>query len=225
MVPAAVLPVFDAISRLCRQPDGEARRRTSGPACADVARFAAAPPRSNRDGSTPIDQNRRDHLSIEIIQALEAIARVKPLVLVLEDLHWSDNSTVELIAQLHAAQSLRGLLLIGTYRPAERAEEQPYFLRVCQELQAHFQLEDLALHLLSVGEVQEYLKSAYGQWKDVETARRSSCIPEPKEPPLPRPPHQASGWQRQPSVGRERMVPGARLALGANRPADASGSD
>jgi tetratricopeptide (TPR) repeat protein len=162
------LPVFDAISRLCRQPDGQRVVDLLGRHAPTWLDFLQPPARSNGDHSTPVDRNQRDHLAMEITEALEAIARVKPLVLVLEDLHWSDNSTVELIAQLARRAEPARLLLIATYRPAERTEEQPYFLRVCQELQVHFQLEDLALHLLSVAEVQEYLQSAYGRWRNVD---------------------------------------------------------
>ena len=51
--------------------------------------------------------------------ALEAVTSLRPLVLVLEDLHWSDPSTVDLVSLLaHRCEPAR-LMVIGTYRPVE----------------------------------------------------------------------------------------------------------
>ena len=44
----------------------------------------------------------------------------QPLVLVLEDLHWSDAATLDLLAWLARRREPARLLLIGTYRPASR---------------------------------------------------------------------------------------------------------
>jgi hypothetical protein len=41
----------------------------------------------------------------------------QPLILVLEDLHWSDYSTVDLVAT--ARRDPTRLMVIGTYRPVE----------------------------------------------------------------------------------------------------------
>ena len=55
----------------------------------------------------------------EMAQALEALAAEAPLVLVLEDLHWSDFSTLELISASRAAERAGATLIVGTYRPVE----------------------------------------------------------------------------------------------------------
>jgi predicted ATPase len=72
----------------------------------------------------------------ELTHAIEALTAVKPLVLVLEDLHWSDHSTIELIARLPPADHAR-LLVIGTYRLAELVDVD---LRSCESsrARAHF---------------------------------------------------------------------------------------
>ena len=50
---------------------------------------------------------------------LRNAAQVQPLVLVLEDLHWADSGTLDLLR--HVARSIEGtrLLLVGTYRDVE----------------------------------------------------------------------------------------------------------
>ena len=55
----------------------------------------------------------------EAAEALEAVAAARPLVLVLEDLHWADPSTVDLLAWLARRTTPARLLVAGTYRPAD----------------------------------------------------------------------------------------------------------
>src|SRR5262249_18738451 len=43
----------------------------------------------------------------------------RPLVLVLEDLHWCDYATLDLLAALAHRRDPAALLVIGTYRPAD----------------------------------------------------------------------------------------------------------
>ncbi|MEV4235707.1 AAA family ATPase [Nocardia sp. NPDC049737] len=55
----------------------------------------------------------------EILTVFEQLAISQPVVLVLEDLHWADDSSRELLAFLIANLTQRDLLLIGTYRPTD----------------------------------------------------------------------------------------------------------
>jgi predicted ATPase len=50
----------------------------------------------------------------ELAEALEAWTRTTPLVLVLEDLHWSDVSTVNLLTYLAQRRDPVRLLVLGT---------------------------------------------------------------------------------------------------------------
>jgi len=50
----------------------------------------------------------------EMGEALEALTAELPLVLILEDLHWSDYSTLDLISYLARQRQPAHLLLIGT---------------------------------------------------------------------------------------------------------------
>ena len=55
----------------------------------------------------------------EAAEALEAAGSDRPLVLVLEDLHWADPSTVDLLEWLARRDTPLQLLVLGTYRPAD----------------------------------------------------------------------------------------------------------
>ena len=67
----------------------------------------------------------KDRMLREMAEAIEAFTADTPLILVLEDLQWSDNSTVDLIAYLARRPGLARLLIVGTFRPAETIVEAP----------------------------------------------------------------------------------------------------
>lgn len=58
-------------------------------------------------------------LLLTLLQQL--LQHVQPLVLVLDDLHWADQPTLDLMTALLEAQGLAGLVLIGLHRPVPRS--------------------------------------------------------------------------------------------------------
>jgi predicted ATPase len=79
------------------------------------------------------------------------------LVLVLEDLQWSDTSTIEWLAYLARRPERLRLLVLGTYRPAEVIARRHPVRQTVQELVAHRLCQDLHLEFLSLAEVQAYV--------------------------------------------------------------------
>ncbi|QLY27560.1 AAA family ATPase [Nocardia huaxiensis] len=59
----------------------------------------------------------RTRLFGEILTVLEQLAATRPLVLILEDLHWSDDATRELLTFLTTNIADGECLMVGTYRP------------------------------------------------------------------------------------------------------------
>jgi DNA-binding winged helix-turn-helix (wHTH) protein/predicted ATPase len=111
--------------------------------------------------SPPQPASSRERMLRELNEAIEALTADTPLVLVLEDLHWSDNATVDQICSLAQRRDPAQLLVLATYRPAELIVR-PHPLRALkQELQAHGQCQELALGLLTEGEVAEYLTTRF----------------------------------------------------------------
>ena len=55
----------------------------------------------------------------ELAGAIEAITVEVPLMIVLEDLHWSDYSTLDLISYLARRRDRARLIVVGTYRPVD----------------------------------------------------------------------------------------------------------
>jgi hypothetical protein len=56
-----------------------------------------------------------------LVGLVETISIDQPLVLVLEDLHWSDRATVDLLSMLAQRPERARAMVVATYRPAEAA--------------------------------------------------------------------------------------------------------
>ncbi|WP_165492100.1 helix-turn-helix transcriptional regulator [Egibacter rhizosphaerae] len=71
---------------------------------------------SERVEAPPVEAAAQHRLFLRLLQLLERLSTDRPVVLVIEDLHWADHSTRELLAFL--ARNLRDVpvLLVGTYR-------------------------------------------------------------------------------------------------------------
>lgn len=73
-----------------------------------------APRAPQRDLDDPAEARLR--LFQEFLLVLEELSRVHPVVLALEDVHWADTSTIDLIAFLAQAVARERILLVCTYR-------------------------------------------------------------------------------------------------------------
>ena len=105
----------------------------------------------------------RERMLREMAEAVETLSAESGLVLVLEDLHWSDSSTLELIAYLAQRRMRARLLVIGTYRPTEVIIEEHPLKGIKQELQARAQCTELRLELLTEEEIEEYVTKRFPQ--------------------------------------------------------------
>jgi tetratricopeptide (TPR) repeat protein len=95
----------------------------------------------------------------ELSTMLEALTADAALVLVLEDLHWSDGSTVDLIAELAQRREPARLLLLGTYRPVDAIVHDHPVAALRQQLLLRRQCHELALNLLPEDAVAAYVRS------------------------------------------------------------------
>ncbi|MCI0420206.1 MAG: hypothetical protein L0312_13445, partial [Acidobacteria bacterium] len=93
----------------------------------------------------------------ELGEFLERWTAQCPLILVLEDLHWSDYATLDLISYLPKRADAARLMLIATYRPVEVIVSGHPLKAVKQELLSKRQCKELALEYLSEEVVAEYL--------------------------------------------------------------------
>ncbi len=93
----------------------------------------------------------------ELAEAVEALTTARSLVLVLEDLHWSDGATLDWLAYVARRREAARLLVLGTFRPVEAVVQGHPVRSVTQELQVHGQCTELALEYFSEAAVATYL--------------------------------------------------------------------
>jgi len=167
------LPILEALTRLCREPG-------NAPIVELLSRYAPTwmvqmPSLLSRVELASLQQRNQganqQRMLREMAEALEALTQENVFVLVLEDLHWSDYSTLELLSYLVQRQERLRLLVIGTYRPADLVTGHP-LKKLKREMQVRRQCEELPLALLSHEEVATYIR------KSLPTSQALSALAE-----------------------------------------------
>jgi hypothetical protein len=117
----AYYPVFDALSRAAREaviPEFLTVLRTYAPTwLMELPGVVSVQDREILKQETLGAS--RERMLREMTEAIEILATETPLVMVLEDLHWSDVSTLDLISSIANRTESARLMLIATYRPVE----------------------------------------------------------------------------------------------------------
>ena len=98
----------------------------------------------------------------ELAEALEVLTADQVLVLVLEDLQWSDRATVEALAYLAQRREPARVLVLGTYRPVEVLLQAHPLRGIVQELCGRGQGVELRLEFLTAAEVAAYAVGRLG---------------------------------------------------------------
>lgn len=152
----AYMPVLEALGRLGRASGGKqlvAALHRAAPTWLDYLPLLAPefkPLRQQDSRSTPVQMQR------ELVDALTLFAADAPLVLVLEDLHWSDMATSDLITYIARRREPSRFLVIGAYRPADLVVENPSLQERIRDLSAQSLCQVLPLPPLTEADVAAY---------------------------------------------------------------------
>jgi hypothetical protein len=92
----------------------------------------------------------------EIVAFLEEAARLTPLVLFLDDVHWSDGATVDLLAYIATRLPRLRVLVVAVYRPSALALAKHPFQSLKLDLQAHGTCREIVLGTLPFSAFAEY---------------------------------------------------------------------
>lgn len=103
----------------------------------------------------------QEHMLRELVEAVESLTVHHPLVVVLEDLHWCDLSTLAWLTYVARRRQPARLFIIGTYRPVDAAARAHPVRQVAQELQTWHQGTELALGYLTTEGVRAYLTQRF----------------------------------------------------------------
>jgi class 3 adenylate cyclase/tetratricopeptide (TPR) repeat protein len=159
------IPFVEIVEAAARVVRPEALRDALGDSAPEVAKLMPELRRIFPDIPAPPElppEQERRYLFNGMRDFLARAGRVQPMFLVLDDLHWADDSTMLLIQ--HIAQQLHEmpLLVVGTYRDVELDVARP-LARALQELTRQRLAHDLTVKRLPEAEVAAMLRALSGQ--------------------------------------------------------------
>jgi DNA-binding winged helix-turn-helix (wHTH) protein/tetratricopeptide (TPR) repeat protein len=153
----AYYAVLEAFGSLCRQSD-DVLRIFAAQAPTWLAQF---PDLIRQDQGETLQREimgaTHQRMLREIVVALETISSDQPLLLIIEDFHWADHSTIDFISALARSRASAKLLVMATYRPADVALAGHPLKSVEQELLVHRLCHRLNLEPLEEQDIAEYL--------------------------------------------------------------------
>ena len=119
-------PIVEALRALARRSWRGAVRELVGPSWPELARLL--PALGEPDHTGPSGQTAQARLFELLLGLLGRLSEQTPLVLVVEDLHWADQSTRDLLAFLVRNLRRERVLLVVTYRNDEPGQQRlgPY---------------------------------------------------------------------------------------------------
>jgi DNA-binding winged helix-turn-helix (wHTH) protein len=156
------LPVLDALATLCRDDPALATSlRSVAPTwllqlpwlCSETEREGL---RRELSGTSQARMLR------EFGELLDRYAQDKPLLLVTEDLHWSDQATVDLINHVARRRGKARWMWLATFRAAEMIAEDHPMKALRHELRLHKLCEEILLDPFSEQELADYVAGRLG---------------------------------------------------------------
>src|SRR3984957_18395966 len=103
----------------------------------------------------------KDRMLRELGDALGALTAETPVLLVLEDLHWTDPASVDMLRHLAERAHGQRLLLVVTARPEDIERSNPTLKKCYTEMRARGICEEIALQVLRVQDVSAYLDAYF----------------------------------------------------------------
>jgi DNA-binding winged helix-turn-helix (wHTH) protein/tetratricopeptide (TPR) repeat protein len=103
----------------------------------------------------------RERMVRELCEALEVITQAAALVIILEDLHWVDRSTVDVISAIARRREPAKLLIVGTVRPADLILSESPLKALKHDLQLHHLSHEVELERLGVSDVVDYVTAEF----------------------------------------------------------------
>ena len=157
-------PLIDALETRCRGPGGSsvlAAIRARAPT------WLLQMPSFREETDAAAFQNEvfgatRERMLREFCDLMEVLSVDRPLVLVLEDLHWSDLPTLDVLSRLARGDRRASVLVLATYRPVDTMIGGHPVRRLHQDLAIHGRCSELRLDPLSRAEVEHHLALRFG---------------------------------------------------------------
>jgi predicted ATPase len=155
----AFLPILEVIDGLVHRSDGPSLTTVIRTVAPTWYTQVATP---TVDALTPGEARpapaaSQERMKRELGALFHEISRVQPLVLFIDDLHWADVSTVDILNYLAGRFSDMRVLIVTSYRPSDMAFARHPFLAIRSDLQSRGVFEEVVLGFLEREEVERYL--------------------------------------------------------------------
>ena len=171
-------PFVEALDHLARVTDTGELRAALGPTGGELARLLPDLASRVRGLATPVagdPDTERHRLHMAVADLLTGVSRRQPVLLVLEDMHWSDPPTLMLLRHLARADRRPRLVVLATFRDTER--EVPAALsETLVDLRRSDNVVRLRLAGLSDDEIGNFVQLAAGGDADAGVAELARSI-------------------------------------------------
>ena len=161
----AYLPLLEALDRLCRGSNGTElvsllRQQAPSWLAQLPSQLSVAEREALYHQGSGLTQER---MLRELAEVVETLTASHPLILVLEDLQWSDPSTLEWLGYMARRRDAARVLVVATYRPVDAIVHTHPAHALIQELRVHRQCHMLALDYWSEIDISAYLAQQYAE--------------------------------------------------------------
>jgi predicted ATPase len=156
----AYLPFLEALESLLQDAEGDAAAevmKATAPNWYEQVAPLAAKDSSLARALAVSKAASQERLKRELAAFVREISLARPLLLFIDDLHWADASTVDLLAYLGSRCAGLRALLVLTYRPSDLALSKHPWGPVKLDLQARGVCRELALEFLTRADLDRYL--------------------------------------------------------------------
>lgn len=158
------MPVLEALNGLCRGQNGpvwvELMRRVAPNWMQQLPWFVS-------DGNTPDLMNLRGNATQERMlrefgEFMDRVTQTQPILLVLEDLHWCDHATVQLLGYMAMRRPRAALTIVGTFRATDLIVLDHPLAGLRQTLRQRSLCAEFNLEYLSEVDIADYLAAKQG---------------------------------------------------------------
>ena len=160
----AYLPILEALESLLHGEESVSMASTLK-LVAPTWYVQVAPLAANDSSFSRVMEDARaasqERLKRELSAFLQEASRVRPLVFFLDDLHWADVSTVDLLAYIGGKVGSLRMLIVATYRPSDLLLAKHPFAEIKLVLQERGVCRDLAVAFLAAADVELYLTQEF----------------------------------------------------------------
>jgi len=154
----AYWPWLQILRALAAEREGDAIVAELGDAAAEILNPGANP----TIASSTAGDNARFRMFYRISRALREAARQLPRVIVLDDLHWADTPSLQLLRFVSQELADSAVLIVGTYRDVELRRGHP-LASLLGELTRLPRFQRLLLRGLELPDIESYLEQVVGR--------------------------------------------------------------